>query len=237
MNIRTRTSIKLDLSKDLENIAGVSVFSVASAIRDAWAEEAKSRLNTTAKDYISSIRTEFRKSASEFIAEIYLEGKWANALEQGFGPFDMKPGFARSSKRKISQENQWYLHIPFRHTAHTATGKSGRPMPSAIYRKASQLPQWGRLQLNRPPATSWTGYQHKSDIYDGLTKVPESRSSTRSAYFTWRTVSENSDPNAFIHPGFEGVHIADSLIPYVQDTFSQVFASNIQHVLGDNRGR
>lgn len=236
MVIRSKASIKLDLTKDLDNIAGVSVSSIASAVRDAWVGEARARLHTTADDYISSIRTKFYRNASEFVAEIYLDGKWANALELGFGPFDMKPGFARSNKKKISQENQWYLHIPFRHTTPSATGKTGRPMPSPVYRRAPQLPQWGRMQSNRPPATSWTGYQHKNDIYDGLTKVPETSSGIRSAYFTWRTVSQNSDPKAFIHPGFEGVHIVESLTPHIQDTFSLVFASNAQHVLGDNRG-
>jgi hypothetical protein len=237
MIIRSKASIGLDLSKDFDRIADMSVSSVAKAVRDAWIGEALNRLNTTANDYVSSIRTRFYRGASEFVAEIYLEGKWSNALESGFGSFDMKPGFARSSKKKISQENQWYLHIPFRHTTPAATGRTGRPMPSSIYRRASQLPQWGRMQSNRPPATSWTGYQHKGDIYDGLTKVPETPSGTRSAYFTWRTVSQNSDPKAFIHPGFEGVHIVDSLDPYIQDTFSLVFASNAQHVLGDNRRR
>lgn len=230
MTARTK-GIKIDLTKHLDDIAKVSVNDMVEGVRSAWIGEAMATLNSSAPEYVQGISTRIVRSSGAYSAEVYLKGKWANALESGFPSYDMKPLFARSNKKKISQDNQWYLHVPMRHTTPNATGRQGTPMPSGVYRRASQLPQWGRMKANSSSSVSHTGYQHKTNIYDGMQKVPESHSSTRNAYFTWRTVSSNSDPHSWIHPGYEGAHIQDRVASQVQDTFAILFEGNVSSAL------
>lgn len=217
---------RLDLTSHIQDAANSTVSQMASAVKNVWASEAKSRLKTTANAYISSIHSRMSFGGGGARAEVYLEGSWANKLEHGFKPYDMKPYFARSPKRKVSESGQWYMHVPFRHTTPAATGRNGSIMPNSVYRAARALPQWGKLQSGGS-GSSW-------GKYEGMQKVPESSTSKRSAYMTWRTVSEDSPASAFMHPGFEGVHIARDLEPQIQDTFLKLFESQLDHAIGKN---
>lgn len=210
---------RLDLSSHIGDVSNETVVKMTTAIKNAWAEEAKSRLRTTASSYIKGLRSSINMGGGSTRGEVYLEGDWANKLEHGFPSYDMKPVFQRSSKKKVSEQSgQWYMHVPFRHTTPAATGRQGSRMTNSIYRQARKLPQWGRI--------SATGTK-----YDGMQKVPESSTSSRSAYMTWRTVSENSNPTSFVHPGFNGVHIAKDLEPQIEDTFSKLFKSGMDNRL------
>jgi len=206
------------------------VSSTLEGIKGAWIEQAHKQLGHKAPKYVEGIRSRVTKSSGEFSAEVYLQGDTAKKIELGSGPYDMKPGFAKSGKVKIGEENQWYLHVPFRHTTPAATGKMGRPMPGSVYRKVAQTPQWGRLQTSGKPSVSPSGYTHQTDIYNGMTKVPESPTSSRNAYMTWRTVGENSSPSSWVHPGFEGANILENLSNEIEDTFFKVLYGNVKRL-------
>jgi hypothetical protein len=215
------SNTRLDLSSHIKDVSTHTVAQMTTAIRNAWAVEAKSRLNSTANAYINGIKSNVQGEK----AEVYLEGSWANKLEHGFKPYDMKPMLQRSSKKKLSEESgQWYMHVPFRHTTPAATGRTGSKMPNSVYREARKLPQWGRMSSAKG-SPSW-------GKFEGMQRVPESPTSKRSAYMTWRTVSPKSAPSAFVHPGFKGVHIAKDLGSQIEDTFSKLFQSNTDHALG-----
>jgi hypothetical protein len=225
--IRSKLTNSLDLSSFVQesgNEPAMSLSQAINTIRSMWVAGANENLHTTAKDYIDAMRINVHKGASGITATLSLDSVWARKLEYGYPAYDMKSVYSRSSKRKKGEDGQWYLHVPFRHTSPASTGKTGAKMPSSIYKKASAMPQWGKMTTS-----------NKSDIYNGMTRVPESETSSRSAYMTWRTVSENSDPVSWLHPGFRGVHLIENMAPIIQDTFSQVFEPNASHILGNNR--
>lgn len=63
-----------------------------------------------------------------------------------------------------------------------------------------------------PTPLSWKGYyQHKSSIYQGISKVQDPKTK-QNRYVSFRRVSTNSDPEAWIHPGFSARNIAEQAL-------------------------
>ncbi|WIT25813.1 hypothetical protein [Bacillus phage SPO1L1] len=202
---------KISIEPMIEDIGANVLYQAANEVKDLWAKEAMNTLKTTAGTYVSSINMDFTIGAT-LKAEIYLEGSWARKLELGFQPYDMKPSFSKSDKRKRTKDGGWYLDVPFKHTTPAATGRNGMPMPSSIYRKARNLPMGGRLPSNM-------------GNYGGMQKQKESPTSSRSSYMTWRRVSNNSSPDAFKHPGFSGAKVLDKIDSKIDDIFARVYQS------------
>lgn len=204
-------------------------------IRDSWQEKAQQKLNSTRADYLlglssDSIRYPFDNNP--MVGAVVLMGKFPNMLEEGFQPYDMKDGFANSSKKRASKKGGWYLNIPIRHST-PGRYQHGPPMPRAIYNQASKLPNWGSLSIKGGQDTSWKGYQHKSNKYDGLTKIIKSyANSSQSQYMTFRRVSDKSDPSSWWHPGYAGVKIAESLESEARKVFEASIRANIADVFG-----
>jgi hypothetical protein len=63
-----------------------------------------------------------------------------------------------------------------------------------------------------PTPLSWKGYyQHKSSIYQGISKVQDPKTN-QMRYMSFRRVSTNSEPEAFIHPGFSARNLAEEAL-------------------------
>ncbi|AYP68583.1 hypothetical protein EalM132_00071 [Exiguobacterium phage vB_EalM-132] len=216
-----KSNLSVNLGKQIEARAGGAVIAASLAVKAEWESQAKSALKSTANTYISGINVGFSKKGGQYISELSLDGKLPVSLEKGYPSYDMKPHFATSTNVKRSKDGGWYATLPFRHTTPNATNVAGKNMPRPVYRQAVKLPQWGRLDASSAkPQTSSTGYQHKSSIHHGMQRSPDGQ---RSQYNTFRTVSSNSDPQAFIHPGFEGVNLMPKVAEKVPDIFMQVF--------------
>ena len=217
--MRYKSNLKLD--EMVQNLSNQSLMQLAQATKETWASSAKKALNTTAQDYINAIQMNVKLGSSPSV-ELYLKGTWANKLEHGFPSYDMKPYYASGSKTKISEEDgAWYAHIPFEHRTTSATGRTGKVMPSSVYNSARKLPSWGKLS-SKGTAKSW-------GVHEGMQKVPTNETKTRHKYMTVRTVSENSPPEAFIHPGFEGVHLQEQISEQIPDTFAKLFSDNSKY--------
>lgn len=96
---------------------------------------------------------------------------------------------------------------------------SGAKLGRDIHRAAKRLgattshPQhgtaWGdRLAAGtggaRPLQNKNSGYKHKTDIYAGMVRKEKTYAgATQSSYWTFRMVSENSDPASWQHPGIQ----------------------------------
>ena len=90
------------------------VGALAEAARGEWVRVARSSLKTSRRAYVNSIMPVEQRGN---VAQIRLrrdtsEGKLANALEEGHAPFDMKPGFLRSSRARRTASGRPYMHIP-----------------------------------------------------------------------------------------------------------------------------
>lgn len=212
----------IKLNSLIENVNNQSLLQLTKAVEKAWDTSAKAKLNTTYKDYSKAITSKV-SLGSRPKAEVYLKGSWANKLEKGFPSYDMKPQLKNSKNAKKSIiEDTWYATLPFEFKTTNATGKTGKTMPRAVYNAARALPSWGKLDSSSTGGKSW-------GIYEGLTKTPTNDSNTRHKYTNFRTVSEKSPPEAFIHPGFEGVHIQEELIEQIPDTFQKLVSENLRY--------
>lgn len=159
----------------------------------------------------------------------------ALALEEGKPAFDQKPAFGNSPKKKTSLSGGWYLTIPFRYATPEAVAESTifqNALPKEIYDiaknnggqpvKKSQLPpqyaQLGRRKEIQTASGVIPEYVHKAPKYQGLVRIDISSADkeNRGGYFTFRRVSDKSDPVSWIHPGFEPHKFMDRALDEAQ---------------------
>lgn len=145
----------------------------------------------------------------------------AIALEDGKPPFDEKPGFASSSKKKTKMGGGWYLTVPFRYATPGAVAESDifqGVLPKEVYQASkdnqgkplgkSQLPSKYAQVAKRAEIKTANAvipeYVHKTPKYQGLVRldISATKDENRGGYFTFRRVSDKSDPLSWIHPGF-----------------------------------
>ena len=192
-------------------------------IHAKWQQEAGKKLKSTLPNYLLGLDASsivYPYGGELMSGAVILRGKLPNMLEQGYSPYDMKIGFAKSEKKHIKKDGGWYMNVPFRHGTPNSF-MYGKPMPKSIYQQAKQLGNQQRVRIDGSQRTSWTGYRHKNNIHDGLSRIVKEYASGRkqSQYMTFRRASNTSDPTSWQHPGFTGVKIADSLQHYAADTF------------------
>lgn len=195
---------------------------------DAWRNEAGKTLKQTKQQYQRAIYIEKPDSNSLIVG---LAGWLPNAVEQGIQPFDMKPNFADSDKRKIKKDGGWYLTVPFRFANPQALGEStifANVMPGKVYEvakrvladrtqslKVTQLPDAFRIKgvrpevMNKDTGQIFQAYEHKNSIYEGMRNVGGER---HSQYMTFRRVSDLSDPMAWIHTGIQAAHLMEKTL-------------------------
>jgi len=208
-------------------IVASCVDSVTQEIYRNWQLEASNALNSTRNEYINNLQI---IDNSKYNKTILLTGKLPNMLEKGISAFDMKEGFKKSNKAKYSVKTDkngkttfsWYLTIPFRIGTPGIVGENAAfsgIMPQEVYDIVKQFSKNQSLNkrdipspFNVPrsraaivlPTRTIPEYRHKSSIYDGLTKKSSAYgNSIQNYYMTFRRVSENSDPNSWIHKGIQ----------------------------------
>jgi len=152
-------------------------------------------------------------------------------LENGKGPWDMKPMLLGGKKSKISKNGVRYNIIPFRHgtSANYAPNSNFNTMPKDIYRQARELKAsvkqngkmaWGgRLTGTEkqygPGKNPTTGQPHVNGKYEGMVKISKDYAAvTQSKYLTFRVVTDNSPAGSWWHPGYEPHHIAAGVAKY-----------------------
>lgn len=159
------------------------------------------------------------------IQRIHAAALIAKDLEDGRGPWDMKPMLLNGPKARVSKNGIRYNTIPFRHGASSnySTNSNAMSMPKRIYQQARELKasvrqgnamKWGgRLPATGTPGQNpTTGNQHKHDLYEGMVRIEKTyEKATQSKYLTFRTVTSNSDPLSWWHPGYQAHHIAEGV--------------------------
>ena len=160
----------------------------------------------------------------------------ASDLEDGKGPWDMKPMLLNGPKARVSKKGIRYNIIPFRHgtSANYSPNSTAPPMPKGIYQQARELKasvrqgnamKWGgRLPATgKPGQNPTTGYQHKHDIHEGMVRIEKTyQKTTQSKYLTFRVVSDKSDSRSWWHPGYEAHHIARGVSEFCKPAVMQM---------------
>lgn len=222
---------QFSLAKGIVNdITELCVNEVEKQVYNNWVALAKRSMNSTRNGYLQGL---VRVDKGKFEKSIILTGVFNNMLEEGFSAFDMKNGFAKSSKRKFNKKGGWYLTIPFRHGAAGTLGASSsfqNILPTDIhdivktYIAGKQLTQsnipkpFDSIKTRKTIIIPSTGkkfdaYTHKSSIYAGVSKSTAAYgSTTQNTYKSFRRVSEKSDPMSWIHSGITAFRLSDKAV-------------------------
>ena len=180
----------------------------------------------------------------------------ARYLEEGFEPFDLKKMLSTSAKVKVGKDGKRYLHIPFEHS--TSELKEAGVYEEARGLRQSRITtivrntargdqrsyEWGgRLKgmgdLGRrskvfPVTTDLARaiggsvkYTWKTSPFEGIVRF-QAGPGPQSRYSSFRTISENSNPQAWIHPGIQASHIAEKAINSVKTEFYTMLAKAVK---------
>ncbi len=77
-------------------------------------------------------------------------------------------------------------------------------------------------------------YQHKNSIYEGIIKTSKLyEKSSQSQYFSFRRVSNTSDPLSWIHPGFIAANLSDKA---VDSTDVDTIVDNVANSFAESMG-
>lgn len=211
----------------VNDLMDYTIKEITARFAEQWEQNAIKELSSSRQQYINSLMVVdegFAKGA------VVLVGELPNMIEQGVSSFDEKPGILKSDNAKTSKTGSKYATVPFNFGTPTALKENfSNIMPQEVYEIVKQRgtneplttydlkelpkeikePQTKRIQM--PESKSFMEYQHKTSIYEGLTKKKD-QTTGQNSYVSFRRVSDNSDPNAFIHPGIEARNIAQKTL-------------------------
>lgn len=224
-------------SNSVEELSNRIVTSVTVEFLNKLQDNVSMTLKGTRATYLNNLEVKDIDSKNK---EIILHGWLPNALEDGTQAFDMKPGFAKSLAAHISQNGGWYLSIPFQFATPMALGEGKTKIPQPVYNivkkqksplRADQIPSPYNERRTRPTVSNnyrvFDAYQHKSSIYEGLQKRQQG------GYMTFRRVSNNSDPDAFIHRGFKGEKFFEKSLNDISSSVPVLTENTINQFLKD----
>jgi hypothetical protein len=222
--------------QDIEDMIDNTVKAVSLDYYRRWGLKASQNLKSTRSRYLDSLILvdEGRMKGAVILRD---DDPLVMMLEEGASEFDMKEGFAKSSKRKMKADGGWYMTIPMRYSTPSALGESeifSGALPPAIYEKIKSADvniQSGSgmrsagLKLEDIPTQyqekttrssipksrlmqAREEYISKSSPYEGLVKMKDSGTG-QSSYMKFRRVSDKSSENSWIHSGLEQRHFAE----------------------------
>lgn len=189
-----------------------------------WEKNIDDNLRSTKQSYKNAIYIEQPDDYSLILGMSPRKDKLALMLEDGASSFDIKAAMSKSSKRH-EKNGHWYITIPFRWATSEAIAESSifaGKIPKAVERlvKMSSSPI---KQSNLPKGfdvirTSSVGYTHQSSIYAGIGKsdISSTNKEKRSGYWSFRRISDISDPNSWIHPGFPPLKLMEKTLNELQ---------------------
>src|SRR5690606_13465220 len=95
--------------------------------------------------------------------------------------------------------------------------------------KGAVIPAPHNQKKVRSSYGSFSSYEHKHSVYEGMTRHEEKNKGGRvsSKYMTFRRISDKTDPNAMIHPGFPPIKLAEKAMESIDiDIITENVAGN-----------
>lgn len=219
---------KDDIETMLDNVAK----GLAATYANKLELQAQESLHQTKQMYISSIKVVDSGKMEGTVMLDYSKNPLVRMIEEGADPFDMKTAMLNSPKAKVTKKGIKYLTIPFRWGVPGTMGEStafAGIMPAEVHKvvkskpadipvsgggsrsagiSLKEIPEQFRVKKIRPAIVDKSGnelfkaYENKNTVYEGITKTVDAATG-QNTYGSFRRVSENSDANAWIHPGIE----------------------------------
>lgn len=178
---------------------------------------------------------------------------YADIIESGQPPRDMKESLLNSPKAKIGKNGKRYITVPMRHGIPGSQGIP--PMPKQIYQQVKSLAPsrqngfmrkaWGLVTTGKIKKYSWggrfgndatgqtshisphpgAGYTQKTGRYSGMVKMGQKG---HSQYLTFRRVSDNSDPRSWQFPGVKPKPIRQAVVEHTKDDVLQLIRTGFE---------
>lgn len=174
---------------------------------------AEGKLHKTASTYKQLLSGAITASSDNLV--ISMDGV-LKGLEQGYSARDMKPELLASANAKTAKDGSRYVDVPFRHAMTENSRYQGMPaeikarVQSAVRAERATASSEGRDVRNPLRVTGSlpaTNAKHATSIHSDMIRTSYSvGKQDRASYETVRRVSSKSDPSAWRHPGFRGVH-------------------------------
>jgi hypothetical protein len=223
--------------------------------------EATHSLHQTKKRYIHAINVVDSGKLEGTVILDFSKDPLVRMIEEGADAFDMKKKMLASPKAKTNKSGGKYLTVPFRFGTPDAVGESdvfSSIMPDAVYevvkseetnistvggnRSSGLVVDKLPVQYQKPATRKeikdsagkilFNAYTHKGSIYEGITKNQDAATG-QNTYNSFRRVSENSDPDAWIHKGIEQYNlVSKALNNFNQETEVQMAMNNEFQKLG-----
>jgi len=192
------------MEAEIDVAVGNIMDAVAEAARDEWIRQAQeSSLITAKEEYINGIGEVEAPSATQ--RTITLEGWLPNAIEEGAGSFDMKPGLLKGKE---------HVAVPM---LYGKPGQTNLPaLPPKTFAKATKLKMGERLST-KLGKSKFEGLQ-KTVVGKGVGPVQDT-------FIKFRTVSINSSPDSWIHPGLSPLSLHDKVVAYIEANMDNIVAS------------
>lgn len=206
-----------DMNKILDNFGKYTLNQIAIAVKQVSVATynygltiAQGRLHTTLSDFRANYKM---KSLGKTLYMVYIEDESrAYHLEEGWGSFNMKPGFLKSSKAKTSKDGKRYFDVPFEINTSKKTGasKSVTSMRQAVanaMRDKTKTVSSSKYDpnskgLNRFGDVSVYNFNDSKSYYkddeinirgqhlSGLTRIKDPNKKSGGRFFLFRRVSE-----------------------------------------------
>lgn len=226
--------IEAELKQAVANLANAAYASMVSQVQ-GMSMDPKNR-----QDYLRGLK--FNEMGEDNYL-IYLEGDWANKLEEGFPSYSMKDTLLSSKKRvahgsrsgqpwvRESKDGNRYAAVPFEKKPFSGEKFNSGDLAEDI-KKLKALNDQGEVQgftqvfkdlEGKPiPGKVATVVEHENPMLKGLTKFQQVSPSGKvsSVYMLFRTISDAS--NGWQHPGFKGYHLFQAAEEYVQKELDNI---------------
>lgn len=218
--------IKLDVNDFLDELYYLSELNlnaleaqltnnITNEIYKNWIRVAETNLNSTRAGYISGLNLQIVSPTEQ---DIVLVGWLNNSVENGLAPFNMKPSALNGANVKVSKSGSRYVRISFNMAVKGSkldeTQTYSRIIPKSVWQAFTQgkpIPRPHNRRNVRPGISNvetketFPAYKHKQSLYAGLKQVGAKLS-------TIRTISDNSNPNSWIHKGIIAYNLRDKAL-------------------------
>lgn len=226
-----------------------AVRAVAQQTRIDWLESVeRAKLWRGEKDaYKTTIQWQM---INDFEALVWADYKYAEEIEQGRPPRDLKRMLNTSLKVRTSKKGNRYLIIPFQHNTPRANA-TGQAMPEEIYDMAKSLsPSTVTGQTQRLSGTGAYDIRSRKRLtvnqniykwgesllgdsiqnrFAGMNRFDTSAGGARrSVYLTFRVMSEKS--SGWIVPAKPGLFLAKTLTETMQPKAEKAFQESIKRI-------
>lgn len=208
-----------------------------------WTEEATISLPGSSGGYVNAISKDPQGWAHIAVINNHPAAVY---LELGVDAFDMKKMLQTSSKVKISKDGKKYMHIPFEHKRDDLIKAGVDPQEISEMQPSTRDPRkWGdrltdfgdvgkRKKYFTPTRGKMekqtVSYEWKTSMFENTYKFKDTKTGQTESFKSFRTISENSDPMSWIHPGIRAMNIAGNAVEKTKPIFFQSVSEIVEQV-------